>query len=99
MIHTVAHRRNKRSRFAMNHYQCCGIVFVRDKQEEPIIIIQYKEGNPQGYSLLMITYGIYMMLLAKKMQREVPESLQPCFVDNVGLQEEQRTMFNTLISW
>ena len=75
MMHTVVHRWNKGSMFAMNRYQLFGIVYVRDEPGKLHIILHCNEGIPQGYGLFMFSYGVGLIPLSENIQIEVPESL------------------------
>ena len=82
VMHTIAHQRNKDSRCAMICYCCHKLVYVRDDKGKPMITLHCKEGIPQGWGFSMFAYGISLMPLTEKMNKEIPEPLQNVFADN-----------------
>ena len=84
LLHTIAHRWAKGSRFAMNRYRHYTMVWVRDEPGKPPILLLCKEGIPQGCTLSMFSFGVGTMPLCEKMRQAVPEALQPWYADDAG---------------
>ena len=84
MLHTVAHRWNRASRFAYNRYRHWGLVYVRDKPGKPVIVLHLKEGVSQGCVFSMDLYAIGLLPLAEQMREEIPEALQPWYADDAA---------------
>jgi len=82
MLHVVAHRWNRASRFAFNLYRHWKLAYVRDKPGTTAHVLHLKEGVSQGCVFSMDLYAIGLLPLAEGMREAIPEALQPWFADD-----------------
>ena len=83
MMCTVRHLRPPGARFFFNCYCHWSSLVLRDGNGTASFL-HSKEGMTQGYTLAMILYGIGILLLIKKLKREIPDVTQPWYSDKSG---------------
>ena len=82
MLWTVWHRWPAGARFAFNFYRHWVKILLRHPGEPPVTII-IREGVTQGYSLLMVLYGITLVPLVEDLRAADPGLLSPFYADDV----------------